>query len=180
MGSENDTKERFLECFIPVQASIYAYIRAAGVPPSDAEDALQDLASRLWKNFSAYDPDRPFVAWAIGVARNLIRDRRRRAKVRQRVCVNSEMCERLADEVADTLVENQPLFESEREHLEPCLRELPEKATAVLRLCYFQNLSLADLARRIRKTYAAANMLLSRSRFLLVECIQRKTKEHPA
>jgi len=38
----------------------------------DRDDVLQDFAVAVVESFESYDPDRPFVAWAMGVARNQV------------------------------------------------------------------------------------------------------------
>ncbi|MEJ6729765.1 MAG: sigma-70 family RNA polymerase sigma factor, partial [Akkermansiaceae bacterium] len=40
---------------------------------SDRDDVLQDCAVAAMTSFERYDPERPFPAWVIGVARNQVR-----------------------------------------------------------------------------------------------------------
>jgi RNA polymerase sigma-70 factor, ECF subfamily len=171
MNTEND---EFLGRFIPVQNSLYAFVRAAGYGPTDAEDILQDLACQLWRSYTSYDPARPFVAWAIGTARNLIRTRRRYEHVRRNMLVDTEVCESVADAVAETVEEHGAALDAEREHLEGCLQELPERSREVIRWKYVERLALDEIARRIGKSYGAANVWLCRVRMALMDCIRLK------
>ena len=49
---------------------------------TDARDILQETAVALWRQFDSYDPQRPFVNWAMGFAR--IETRRFLARAQRR------------------------------------------------------------------------------------------------
>jgi len=52
-----------------VQHSVKAYIHVAVPDLHDREDVLQSTVQYLIEHFDEYDPQRTFVAWAIGIAR---------------------------------------------------------------------------------------------------------------
>ncbi|MBN1675693.1 MAG: sigma-70 family RNA polymerase sigma factor [Kiritimatiellae bacterium] len=172
-----DLHKDFLKQFTAVHQSIYAYVRSAGFTLTDTDDVMQDVAVALWESFGAYDASRPFVGWAFGVTRNVIRKRFRHMKVRQRVVVSSELSEKIADQVAVTLAEHEPALAREKECMEQCLHTLPPNARELLRMKYEQRMSLADIAAKLGKSYAAANMLLTRLRARLLDCISIRMRE---
>ena len=165
--------ETFLTQFLAAQSTLRAYVRSHGYGPADTDDILQSAALELWKSYANYDPSRPFSAWAFVITRNLISKRRRSSKV-LRMTVSSELCDTIADRVAPALVEHERRFAAEREHLADCLQKLGQDARSMLALKYNENLDLATIAARTGKGMAAVNMVLSRLRAKLLDCISLK------
>ena len=54
------------------QPRLRAYVRSMVYNPGDVDDLLQDVATIGWERFADYDRDRPFDAWLLGIARNLV------------------------------------------------------------------------------------------------------------
>src|SRR5262245_39823942 len=52
------------------RTAVFAQLLAGIGSFHDAEDVLQEVAVSVAKNYSSYDAARPFVAWALGIARN--------------------------------------------------------------------------------------------------------------
>jgi RNA polymerase sigma-70 factor (ECF subfamily) len=48
--------------------------------PGEARDAAQETFARALAGLDTYDPSRPFAAWLLSIAANLIRDRYRRRR----------------------------------------------------------------------------------------------------
>lgn len=66
---------------------LFAY-RAIG-NPSDAEDVVQEVLVRVWRGARRYDPERGTVStWLFTIARNVVIDHQRRARVRPQVAGN--------------------------------------------------------------------------------------------
>ena len=63
------------------QARLFGYIHSLVRDSNDADDLFQQTAMVLWRKFAEYDPARPFLGWACGVARfevtNFLRTRGR-------------------------------------------------------------------------------------------------------
>ena len=168
------TQDSFLKQFLAAQPSVYAFIRGNGFPVPDADDLLQEVALVLWRQYSSYDPTRPFLGWAIGIARNIARNRWRHSKVRQDVVVDTDLCGEVGDLVADALTENEGEFARERDHLEDCLNALPEHSRKLITLRYADDADVRKVAKAVGKTYAATSVMLSRIRAVLEECITSK------
>jgi|SRR5688572_11777929 len=66
-----DQQEQFTRLWTEAQPLIAGYINSFEPEFDRAEDLLQDVAVILLRKFPEYDPQRPFVAWAIGIARDL-------------------------------------------------------------------------------------------------------------
>ena len=54
------------------QPAVSAFITSVVRDFKDRDDVLQDVAVAVIESFDRYDPQRPFTAWAIGVARNQV------------------------------------------------------------------------------------------------------------
>jgi RNA polymerase sigma-70 factor (ECF subfamily) len=54
------------------QPAVSAFITSVVRDFRDRDDVLQDVAVAVIESFGRWDPERPFVAWAIGVARNQV------------------------------------------------------------------------------------------------------------
>jgi len=164
----------FLRRFTPIQPNLFAYVRAAGFGWNEAEDILQDAAVALWESYESYDPDRPFVAWAIGITRHLILKRRRAAG---RVVVDSAVCVEIANRIGEVLQAEQARMAHEREQLAECLAKMPARGREVIRLRYRDRLGLKEIAQKVGRTYAATNMWLSRLRGKLLDCLSAARSE---
>lgn len=162
-------REQFLDLFLREQSILRAYLLSATGDLHEAEDLLQEVSRFLWAEFDRYDPERPFRAWAIGVARLQVL-KWRQGKARRRETLSADTIEALsgaAVEVADEADER-------RAQLQECLDRLGRWMREVVRMRYLDGLPLEQIARRVGKSFAAVAMALMRSRTALRECVDRK------
>jgi RNA polymerase sigma-70 factor (ECF subfamily) len=166
MAANPPDKQDFLRHFLQAESSLRGYtlthVRDFGV----AEDLLQQTALILWQKFEQYDPCRPFLAWALGVARLEILNAARRTRPGRS----------LAEGDLDELVVGEYLrLESElprrRQLLRLCLKQLPESMTAAVRLRYEHGSSLERIAATLGKSLSAVKVILHRARLSLQECV---------
>jgi len=61
-----------------------------GVAEADAEDLAQEVFLIVHRRLASYDPARPIEAWLYGIARNVARDDRKRARRRREVAAETE------------------------------------------------------------------------------------------
>jgi RNA polymerase sigma-70 factor len=163
---------RFLQCLLPCENQLRGYLLAATGDPDEVEDLMQEVSATLWEKFDAYDPGRPFAAWALGVARTeLLRWRRRKARARPTVSVEAveALCE-AASEIAEET-------DARRVHLRDCLRRLTGGARRAVELKYREGLTIAGIAGRLSRSVAAVEMLLVRARRFLRRCMERRLRE---
>src|SRR3954467_15643252 len=69
MTSPGDDNERFAGLWTRAQPLVAGYILGLIGDAHQAEDILQNTAIVCLRKIAAYDPARPFAAWAIGFAR---------------------------------------------------------------------------------------------------------------
>lgn len=137
----------------------------------DRDEVLQETAVAVMESFERYDPTKPFVAWAIGIARNQIFLLLRR-KERGRLVFDTEAVEALAE----AFVEG-PTQEVRLDFLVECMDTLERTAREMCRLRYEQDLKPAAIGERLGMAPNAIAKALQRIRERLRDCIQRKAVE---
>lgn len=166
---ENQKLEEFTHHWLEVEPSVSAYVFASISGFHDAEDVVQRIAQELARRFDEYDSSRPFVGWALWIAKSRVIDFYR-AQSRTRVVFSHELLAQLAD----TIVKQADRRSDRREALEACLDELPRRSRRLLDLRYVEELSAAEMARETGSTSGSVRVLLSRVRTVLASCIERR------
>jgi RNA polymerase sigma-70 factor (ECF subfamily) len=137
----------------------------------ERDEILQETAVAVLDSFGRYDGTRPFVAWAIGIARNQILLHLRR-KERARLVFDTDAVEALAQAFADRSPREERL-----DFLVQCLDTLERTAREMCRLRYEQDLKPAAIGEHLGMAPNAVAKALQRIRDRLRECIDRKTAE---
>jgi len=166
---ESQKREEFTHRWLEAEPSISAYVFASIKGFHDAEDVVQRIAQELARRFDEYDSGRPFVGWALWIAKSRVIDFYR-AQGRTRVVFSDE----LLSQLADTFAQQADGRSGRREALEACLDELPPRSRRLLELRYVDELSAAEAAREICSTEGSVRVLLSRVRTVLASCIERR------
>lgn len=135
----------------------------------DRDDVLQDTAVAVVESFDQYDPARPFVAWALGVARNQALLHLRR-KGRDRVAFDTDAVEALAAAFADVA----PAEVHKLDRLRDCVKDMDAKSRELCRLRYEEDLKPAAIGERLGVGANAVAKALQRVRDRLRECVERK------
>lgn len=167
MESELQTRERLARLWSETEPSVRAFVYSAVPHFADAADVVQQVALTVTRRFEEYDGRRPFVAWALWLAKSRIADHRRKAG-RQRVVFSDEVMDRMAS----ALVEQQPERSARQIALEHCIEKLPAKSRQMLDLRYTEAMPVEQVAQAVRSTAGSVRVLLHRVRSLLAECIQ--------
>ncbi|MBX2851008.1 MAG: hypothetical protein KTR15_04585, partial [Phycisphaeraceae bacterium] len=74
---QSEQRALMTELWYTHQPAISAYLYAAVPNFHDAEDLTQQVAVAVARDFDKYDPDTPFLRWAIVIARNRVLNHRR-------------------------------------------------------------------------------------------------------
>lgn len=149
------------------QAALHRFILSLLADRTLANDVLQETNLVLWRKAAEYDPERPFLAWAFGIARHQVMAARRDAG-RDRHVFSDQLVELLADE--HPVDEATPMEEA----LEHCLGKLPGPQRELILARYQPGASVQDLASTHEKSPGALSVLLLRIRKLLEDCIERR------
>jgi RNA polymerase sigma-70 factor (ECF subfamily) len=151
------------------QPAVSAFVAAVVHDFRDRDDVLQDIAVAVLESFPAYDPARPFNAWAIGVARNQVRLYLRRRR-RDRLVFDEATIACLADAFGEIDSEQVRRLDVLRE----CLAMLANRARGLCQLRYEQDLKPAAIADRVGMTPNSVAKALQRIRDQLRECLDRR------
>ena len=130
----------------------------------DAEDAVQELYLKLWKNKDVLDGIKNPKAYAMTILRNLCLDR-----IRQ----SSRIAEEEPAEQNEASTDPYRQMD-EKERLEKVLaavKSLPERQREILILRTIQDLSFEEITERTGMNYLTIRVLLSRAR----QTIRKKT-----
>jgi len=158
----------FVRLLVGAQGALRGYILAHLQDVSRAEDVLQDVSVTLWKKLETYQPERSFLTWALGVARNEILHARRET-ARCRMVFDPELLEK----VADRYEAMEPELQKRRAALRQCIEKMPDVYRDVVHHRYVKGQSAGEVARRLGRSVGAVHMLLMRLRQALTECANR-------
>ncbi|MGD0896706.1 MAG: sigma-70 family RNA polymerase sigma factor [Thermoguttaceae bacterium] len=162
-------RQEFLKVFLREERLLAAYLLSATGNVHASEDLLQTVARILWEKLADYDETRPFGAWALGVAHlEVLKWRQQAARSRE---VLSEDSMRL---LSDTAARHAEETDERYYFLVGCLRGLGGTARCVVEMKYGEGRSIREIAGFLKKSVAAVEMVLVRSRRALRDCIQRK------
>lgn len=165
----NQKREEFAQCWLKAEPSVSAYVFTVIAGFHDAEDLVQRIAQELARRFDEYDSARPFIGWALWIAKSRVTDFYR-VQGRSRLVFSDDLLQRLSD----TIHEQSSNRDRRREALETCLDGLPKKSRRLLDLRYVDELSAAESAQNVGLTAGSVRVLLSRVRSALADCVQRR------
>ncbi len=134
----------------------------------DRDDVLQDVAVAVIESFDRYDPARPFVSWAMGVARNQVGLYLRRRR-RDRLHFDDDT----VDVLATAFAEVSPEQSQKLDFLHECLKSLEGRARSMCELRYRDDLKPAAIAEQIGMSANSVAKALQRIRDQLRVCIER-------
>lgn len=152
------------------QPAVARFVRSFVRNRADADDVLQEVALTIVDRFENYDPSRPFIGWALGVARNLVKAHFRK-QLRRPPTIEDETA---VDRVADAFETIQPELEDMKEALSECIERVPAVDRQILSMQYEEDLKPAAIAEKVGKTANHVAVLLHRLRAGLRQCVERK------
>ena len=155
----------FMRLYVQAQPALRSYLLSLLGRPDDMEDVYQEVSLVLWEQFEKYDETRPFLHWALGIARNQAARWRR-----ERNRMDSWLRPEVEKQLAQTYLELEEELSGRRQALGACLQRLGERARNLLVLRYGQGLSLQEIGDRERMTLNAVNKALIKIRRFLSEC----------
>lgn len=163
-----DAHERFTRLLIQHEPAILRHVMVAVPNRADARDVLQECSVALWRNFAEYDPERPFLNWALGFVRVEVRRFLRTAQRR------AQLTERAAELLLETASQYERQLDAREHLLRPCLDSLPPDHRDLIDGYYRESEAVATLATRTGRTVEAVYKLLQRIRHALHQCVESR------
>lgn len=168
-GVREADHERFTLYWTQAHPAIAGFVSATVPDASAADDVMQEIALTLLRKFEAYDPQRPFIAWAMGIAKMAIlterRDRGRAATRFRRECV-----EELAADWQTVL----PTVDERSTALAECMRLVTGRNRELITMRYEEGMQPQDIATRTGTSSGAIRVALARVRAALSQCIEKR------
>lgn len=136
---------------------------------ADAKDVVQVTNVKLWEKMEDWDCARPFLPWAIGVARFSVMSHFR-DKGRDRLIFDENVMEAM---------ERHLLHETEKTSdrvsaLRLCLAKIDAAPQEALKAHYISGLSMVELADATGRSVSGVKSILMRLRQKLAGCIERE------
>ncbi len=167
MGEKTST-ETFVRLFMDSQDHLYAYILSLIPQANDAQDVLQETVVALWSKKDEYNPEEPFIPWAIRFAYFQVLSFRTRQRRRSGTVLFS-------DEVVTALAEehgrHHTVIESRREALARCKEKIPPPGRRLLHQRYESKDTMKEIAARAGMKVGTLYKQLERLRQQLFDCI---------
>lgn len=167
-SSESDRRALVAEQWHRWQSSIRAYLVAAVTNYHDAEDLLSQVAVAVARDFDKYDPDTPFIRWAVAIARNRVLNYRR-TKATSKLVFSAETL----DLLAGAMPEEPPAEKATKLALDGCISKLQQRSQKALTLRYEQDLKPSEIASRLDMTATAVTSMLHRVHKQLAKCVKQ-------
>jgi len=161
---------RFTQLWTAAQPAVAGFVRSLVRDRVAADDVLQETALALFTGFAGYDAQRPFLAWALGVARHKVQDRWRQ-QARNQVLVQDTA---QLDALVAASVELADDLDRHRVALEDCVRGVDGRNWDLLRLHYHQDQPPQAIAERLGLPASHVRVLLTRLRQSLRACVERR------
>ncbi len=173
-----DAAEELMTKLTAHQNRLQAYIFTLTGDRDLARDVLQATNLVIWRKAAQFTPGSNFLAWAFQIARYQVMAHRQKI-ARERVVFSDEIVSDLAV-FLERSAHEEDLFEAKRQALAECLEGLSELHRRILWAFYRDGLRTREIAEEVGKSNSAVEQLLSRTRLVLMRCIERRLeKEAP-
>ena len=169
MNRDQKVRE-FVSLLTSQQARIYAYILSLTPNFNDADDILQDTTKFMWERFDEFQLGTDFLAWAKRIAYFLIMDYYRDKKKEYAFYFDEQLIQKL-DQNSQKLSDSSKDYQA---YLKECLKKLKQQDRKILKLRYFENHKVKELASRFGCSIQYVYRNISRIHQLLLACIQRQ------
>ncbi len=143
-AEERTKNEAFNLLLKKYQQKIYWHIRRIVINHDDADDLVQDVFIKVWKNLGNFRSDSQLYTWLYRIASNESITFLNRQKLKNNVSIDAEQDGlSLADTLADT-----PYFDGDKAQmkLQKALLTLPEKQRLVFNMKYFDDLKYDEIS----------------------------------
>ncbi|MFT5469936.1 MAG: RNA polymerase sigma-70 factor (ECF subfamily) [Verrucomicrobiales bacterium] len=163
-------QEEFARLWTEAQPSVSNYIHSLIRDAAAARDLVQETADVLIRKFADYNPDRPFIAWALGFAKFRVLGFHR-DEARSFVTFDSE----LLDKFTESWAKPAPAVTSDRHAaLDVCLEKLQGDSRKLLRFKYVEDLNSKEIGERLNRKSGSIRVTLQRIREQLKACVERR------
>ena len=162
-------REAFEALYRQTAARLFGICLRVLAERSEAEDALQDVFTTVWRKAAQFDVTRASAtAWLAMIARSKAIDRLRAMPARKEQ-TDLELAEELEDPGASPPQQAQAA--TDRAQLERCLDQLESRRRALIRAAFFEGCTYEELATRLKAPLGSIKSWIRRGLLQLRECL---------
>lgn len=145
----------------------------------DADDILQNVAMLTVRKYEQFDPERSFVAWAIGIAKNEILKYQSKRGRRYHI-LDLEAIESVAQQYSQESSTLNDVRIDLKNALSVCMTHLKGQWRQILEMHYLREQSPARIAQQLGMTRNHVFVTLHRIRVALRDCVHRRLGQEGA
>lgn len=168
-------KQNYQEIINRYHRKLFSYIYRLVRSKEEAEDILQNVFVKAFKNLVSFDTTKKFSPWIYRIAHNeavnFLKRRSKKHFISWEDMANENKSEARSEEKSafDAWV----IKESDAE-MRKAMKSLPPKYKEILEMRYFQEKTYAEIGKNIRKPVNTVGTLLSRAKRKLLQIIGEK------
>lgn len=171
---KNQNREAYQELFLRYQKKLFSYIYHLVGNRDEAEDILQNVFAKTYRNIGYFDVTRKFSSWIYRIAHNeSVNYLKRRSK---RYTVSWEEILTSKDKLDSASNDENPTERMEHQEIANeiglALKKIPEKYQQVLKLRYFKEYSYEEMGRVLHKPINTVGTLINRAKRKLLEAVK--------
>ena len=163
-------QELFAEIIRRYQQKLFYYVNRLINNPDEAEDIVQDVFLKVYKNLNGYDSRLKFSSWIYRIAHNeAVNWLRKNTKYKKESIEQSEYLENTLSD--DTDIAEKLDLKVSLEKANRAINQLPEKYKEVMILKFVEEKSYEEISDILRKPINTIGVLINRGRKLLKDSI---------
>lgn len=156
------------------EQKILRYIKLnKNVTPEEAEDILQDVFIKVYRNLNSFKQHLKFSSWIYRIAHNEIIDHYHKNKSHKRMAsldIENEDNKNLAEVISDEAdLDNIYIIKESADEIKKMLLKLPMKYREVLILRYLEEKSYNEISDILRKPPGTVATLINRAKSKLIK-----------
>lgn len=155
------------------QAMLMTYLRAVVRDQHVVEDLFQETMLVAWQKLDQYERDRSFGPWLRGIGAKLIMAHFRKAKSALMV-VEGDALDYLSRQLQHISEHPGDTWEEKITALTYCVEALSDHYRQAIQLRYFEQVSVAQIAEKVKTSVETIQKRLQRARSKLLACLKRK------
>lgn len=142
-AEETTREEAFRLLLKKYQQKIYWHVRRMVIDHDDADDVVQDIFVKVWKNLGNFREDSQLYTWLYRIATNECITFLNKKKQKQNVSLDDDTTAYLAETLADGNYFN---GDKAQMKLQQALLTLPEKQKLVFNMKYFEDMKYEEIS----------------------------------
>ena len=139
---------------------------------ADAEEAVQETFTSVFRSIDAYRGESSLVSWIYGIARNTVNNQLRRTNARRRRMARARIeLVRSSLLMSPRTPEDELNLQRSVDQVRDCLASVSDWQAEIFALRHLENLPIGEIARRVSRSSDSVRSSLYRVKSLLVDAV---------